>query len=133
MSGNRLLDELKEFRIIEIGRNTIFEDSKAIVFRTESQPAFNKNFELLADKLAANKIEGYQTYIISENQSQIDRLRDIFAEISPGAAFNALLLNRHSGFPDHALGISVFTDHQIFDRYHKFRIRDFSQEREHIH
>ncbi len=132
MSGNRLLDELKEFRIIEIGRNTIFEDSKAIVFRTESQPAFNKNFELLADKLAANKIEGYQTYIISENQSQIDRLRDIFAEISPGAAFNALLLNLHSGFTDHDLGISVFTDHQIFDRYHKFRIRGFFTRKESI-
>ncbi len=132
MSGNRILDELKNFRVIEIGRNTIFETSKAIAFRTESQPAFNKNFELLADKLASNKIEGYQTYIISESQSQIDRLRDIFAEISPGATFNALLLNLHSGYTDHDLGISVFTDHQIFDRYHKFRIRGYFTRKESI-
>ncbi|NMC36858.1 MAG: transcription-repair coupling factor [Bacteroidales bacterium] len=132
MSGNRLLDELKNFRVIEIGRNTIFETSQAIAFRTESQPAFNKNFELLADKLASNKIEGYQTYIISESQSQIARLRDIFAEISPGATFNALLLNLHSGYTDHDLGISVFTDHQIFDRYHKFRIRGYFTRKESI-
>lgn len=132
ISGSRLLDELNGFRIFEIGRNTISEKSQSIVFHTESQPAFNKNFELLADKLASNKIGGYQTYIISESQSQIDRLRDIFAEISPEAAFTALLLNLHLGYTDHDLGISVFTDHQIFDRYHKFRIRGYFTRKESI-
>ena len=76
--------------------------------------------------------EGYETYIISESESQIERLRDIFAEINPEVHFIPLLLNLHSGFTDHDLKISVFTDHQIFDRYHKFRIRGFFTKKESI-
>ena len=77
-------------------------------------------------------IEGYNTYIISESQSQIERLRDIFAEINPEVHFIPLLLNLHGGFTDHDLKISVYTDHQIFDRYHKFRIRGYFTRKESI-
>ncbi len=132
MSGHRLMDELGGFRSLELGKNTAFQKNSVFVFHTEPQPPFNKNFELLAGKLASNKNAGYQTFIVSESQSQIDRLKEIFAEIGPEASFNPLILNLHSGYTDHDLGISVFTDHQIFDRYHKFRIRGYFTRKESI-
>ena len=76
--------------------------------------------------------EDYNTYIVSESESQIERLRDIFAEINPEVKFLPLLLNLHAGFTDHDLKVSIFTDHQIFDRYHKFRIKGFFTKKESI-
>ena len=113
-------------------RYRVSEPDARFEFHTEPQPVFNKNFELLSEKLLSNNAEGYNTYIISESESQIERLRDIFAEINPETHFNSLLLNLHSGFTDHDLKISIFTDHQIFDRYHKFRIRGYFTKKESI-
>ena len=132
ITGNRFIDECEEFRIIEFGKRGAFPLQKLIEFRSELQPVFNKNFKLLTEKLISNKISGYRTFIISESQSQIDRLRDIFAEINPDVQFTPLLLNLHSGFTDNDLNISVYTDHQIFDRHHKFRIRGYFTRHESI-
>jgi transcription-repair coupling factor (superfamily II helicase) len=132
MTGSRFIEECAKFRIAEFGKRGIFEPAVRFEFRTEAQPVFNKNFELLSEKLVTNKVNGYTTYLVSESQSQIDRLKDIFSEINPEAEFTALLLNLHGGFTDHDLNISVFTDHQIFDRYHKFRIRGFFTRKESI-
>jgi len=132
MTGNHFLEHCKKFRMLEFGRQSMFEPEVRFEFRTEPQPVFNKNFELLSGKLLSNNADGYVTYIISESESQIERLRDIFAEINPETHFNPLLLNLHSGFTDHDLKISVYTDHQIFDRYHKFRIRGYFTRKESI-
>ena len=132
MTGSRFLEECARFRIAEFGKKGIFETGLQFEFHTEPQPVFNKNFELLTEKLVSNNLNGYNTIIISESQSQIDRLRDIFAEINPDVRFNPLLYNLHGGFTDHDLKISVYTDHQIFDRYHKFRIRGYFTRKESI-
>jgi len=132
MTGSRFMDECVKFRIAEFGKTGMFETDVNFTFHTEPQPVFNKNFELLSEKLVSNSLNGYRTYLISESQSQIDRLSDIFAEINPEVNFTALLLNLHCGFTDHELKISVFTDHQIFDRYHKFRIRGYFTKKESI-
>jgi transcription-repair coupling factor (superfamily II helicase) len=129
MTGNHFLEHCKKFRMLELGRQSMFEPEARFEFHTESQPVFNKNFELLSDKLLSNDADSYITYIISESESQIERLRDIFAEINPVAHFAPLLLNLHSGFTDHDLKIAVYTDHQIFDRYHK---RILYQKREYL-
>jgi transcription-repair coupling factor (superfamily II helicase) len=132
MSGTRFIDECSKFRTAEIGKNRMFSDESPFDFHTEPQPVFNKNFELLSEKLVSNKLSGYKTFIISESQSQIERLQDIFKEINPDVSFVPLLLNLHAGFTDHDLRISVYTDHQIFDRYHKFRIRGYFTRKESI-
>ncbi len=131
-TGNRFFDDSEKFRTVEFGKHGLFRADRIIGFRTEPQPVFNKNFEILSEKLLSNKIEGYQTFIISENQSQIDRLQDIFNEINPEVRFHPLLINLHGGFTDHDLKISVYTDHQIFDRYHKFRIKGYFTKKESI-
>jgi transcription-repair coupling factor (superfamily II helicase) len=132
MTGNQFIDHCTKFRIAEIGKRSMFEPESKFEFRTEPQPVFNKNFELLTEKLLSNNTEGYSTYIISESTSQIERLRDIFSEINPDVHFIPMLLNLHGGFTDHDLKFSVFTDHQIFDRYHKFRIRGYFTRKESI-
>jgi transcription-repair coupling factor (superfamily II helicase) len=132
MTGNQFLDYCRKFRMAEFGRQSINRPDVTFEFRTEAQPVFNKNFELLSGKLLLNDTEGYDTYIISESESQIERLRDIFAEISPNVHFTPALLNLHGGFTDHDLKISIFTDHQIFDRYHKFKIRGYFTKKESI-
>lgn len=132
MTGNRFLDECSKFRILEFGKYSRTEDIIRFKFHTDPQPVFNKNFELLSEKLLSNNADGYTTFIISESESQIERLRDIFAEINPRTHFISLLLNLHAGFTDHDQKISVYTDHQIFDRYHKFRIRGYFTKKESI-
>jgi transcription-repair coupling factor (superfamily II helicase) len=132
MTGNNFFEHCEKFRNIELGRQTLYTPEKTFTFRTEPQPAFNKNFELLSEKLLSNDNEGYTTYIISESQSQIDRLKEIFAEVNPNAHFKPLLINLHGGYTDHDLRLSVYTDHQIFDRYHKFRIKGYFTRKESI-
>jgi transcription-repair coupling factor (superfamily II helicase) len=132
MTGSRVLEECSKFRIAEFSKPAGDKADASFEFRTEPQPVFNKNFELLSEKLISNNLIGYNTFIVSESQSQIDRLREIFAEISPEVKFTPLLLNLHGGFTDHDLKVSVYTDHQIFDRYHKFRIRGYFTRKESI-
>lgn len=132
MTGSRFFEECSGFRTAEFGRSLFFRYEKLFSFRTEPQPAFNKNFELLAEKITLNSTEGYTTLIVSESQSQIERLKDIFSEIKPGLKFTPLLFNLHGGFTDHEIRISVYTDHQIFDRYHKFSIRGYFTRKESI-
>jgi transcription-repair coupling factor (superfamily II helicase) len=132
ITGSRLADELNRFRTVITGRKDDADYDRLIEFRTEPQPSFAKNFELLGKRLTDNKAEGLKSVIVSESQSQIDRLREIFAEICPTAEFDTILMNLHGGFTDSDLGVAVYTDHQIFDRYHKFRIKGYFTKKESI-
>jgi transcription-repair coupling factor (superfamily II helicase) len=132
ITGHHFIEDCAKFKVAEFGRQSIFTPDVKLEYHIEPQPSFNKNFELLSDKLLSNKAEGCSTFIVSESQSQIERLQDIFSEINPEASFTPLLMNMHGGFTDNDLKISVFTDHQIFDRYHKFRIRGYFTKKESI-
>jgi transcription-repair coupling factor (superfamily II helicase) len=132
ITGHHFIEDCGKFRIVEFGRQSLHTPVLKFEYHTEPQPSFNKNFELLSDKLLSNAAEEYSTYIVSESQSQIERLNDIFSEINPVAGFTPMLMNLHGGFTDNDLKISVYTDHQIFDRYHKFRIRGYFTKRESI-
>lgn len=132
LSGDMLLGKIGKFRQLYVGRQHETDCKDSIVFNTEPQPAFNKNFGLLGDRLRLNSETGYINIIVSENEAQIERLKDIFAEINPPAFFIPLLSNLHGGFTDHDLKISIFTDHQIFDRYHRYRIKGYFTRKESI-
>ena len=132
ITGHHFIEDCAKFKIAEFGRQHLFTPDLKFEYHVEPQPSFNKNFELLSDKLLSNTAEGFSTYIVSESQSQIERLQDIFSEINPEANFTPLFMNLHGGFTDNDLKISVYTDHQIFDRYHKFRIRGYFTKKESI-
>ncbi|MFN2335784.1 MAG: transcription-repair coupling factor [Bacteroidales bacterium] len=130
ITGRHLEELCSQHRQVFFGRGSHSERAVNIEFRTEPQPSFNKNFDLLTSKLVANAREGYSNFIISESEAQEERLKEIFAATDPQASFTPLLLNLHQGFTDHDLRIAVYTDHQIFDRYHKFRIKGFFTRRD---
>ena len=100
-----------------------------VPFHSKPQPSFNKNFDLLIRHLHEMKAAGYETYICSENPKQFDRLAAIFKELKADVAFLPVEIPIHEGFIDEDLKIEVLTDHQIFQRYHQYKIRQgFSRE-----
>ena len=116
-----VLLQLKRFCNIEFGSHHYFETDAEMKFNTAPQPVFNKNFELLAKDIASHAERGYTVALMSENKKQFDRLRNIFNGITPKVEFEAVSNIVHEGFIDHDLKLCLYTDHQIFDRYHKYR------------
>lgn len=94
-----------------------------IPFHAKPQPSFNKNFDLLIRHLHEMKAAGYETYICSENPKQFDRLSAIFKELKANVEFLPVEIPIHEGFIDEDLKIEVLTDHQIFQRYHQYKVR----------
>ena len=119
-----LRNDLDRSIMIEFGNPYLKNPRNSLLFNTISQPAFNRNFELLAEDILGKKGEGYSCYILSDSETQIERLRDIFVEINPQTDFQALNKTLHEGFIDHDLKLCIYTDHQIFERYHKYRIHN---------
>lgn len=124
IDGKNFADRLGPFRIIEFGQQVLFSPDKTLVFDTIPQPAFQKNFELLAEDLMLKQDAGYHIYILSENQKQIDRILSIFEDIHTEVRINPLLTTLHEGFIDHDARICLYTDHQIFDRYHRYQLQE---------
>ncbi len=95
-----------------------------VVFDTSPQPSFNRNFEMLADDIRWNSERGYRTFILSHNKAQIERLDNIFHQVGRRSVeFTAADLVLHEGFIDNQLKVCIYPDHQIFDRYQRYRIR----------
>ena len=123
-SRNGLLADLAGCRIFTLRDNLPERPAEASVkFSTAPQPKFNKNFEMLADDMIRNALRGYDTYSLSENKAQVERLENIFHQIGRGqAVVRSLSVTLHEGFVDNDLKLCLYTDHQIFDRYQRYRI-----------
>jgi transcription-repair coupling factor (superfamily II helicase) len=118
----QFLEVVSSLSIIEFGISTHFSGSQICQFETSPQPVFNKNFELLSQNLSESISKGYSIFILSENPKQTERLRDIFKSIGTQISFNSIQTSVHEGFIDNDLKLCIYTDHQIFERYHKYRI-----------
>ena len=123
-SRNSLVADLSGSRIFLLRDNLPERPAAATVkFATSPQPKFNKNFEMLADDMIRGALRGYDTYILSENKAQVERLENIFHQIGRGqAVVRPLSVTLHEGFVDNDLKLCLYTDHQIFDRYQRYRI-----------
>lgn len=123
-SRNGLLADMESQRMILLRDNLKERIADVVIpFSTSPQPKFNKNFEVLADDIADNTLKGYQTYILSESKAQLERLDNIFHQIGRAKiTFDSLPVTLHEGFVDNALKICLYTDHQIFDRYRRYKI-----------
>ena len=99
--------------------------TETITFNTTPQPAFNRNFEMLADDIRWNNERGYTTSILSHNKAQMERLNNIFHQIGrKEVSFRAEDVVLHEGFIDNDIKVCVYTDHNIFDRYQRYRLRN---------
>ena len=115
-----------EFRRIEFGNKPVGTPQATLKFETSMQPIFHKNFDLVSSSLTDFLQRGYKIFICSDSVKQTDRLRDIFKERGDKIEFTPVDRTMHEGFVDHTLKYCVFTDHQIFDRFHKYSLKSDS-------
>ena len=129
-------EDAATFRRIEYGMNAgktgVIATQKAkkydvLKFKITPQPLFHKNFDLLVDTFEDYILKGYKLYILADSDKQTQRLKDIFADMDSqkarSIAFEPVNRTLHEGFTDDALKLCFFTDHQIFDRYHKYNLK----------
>ncbi len=94
-----------------------------IDFNTKPQPAFNRQFDFLINDLKSHETAGYQIYIFAEQAKQLERLNAIFTDLNTEIQFTPIATGIHEGFIDEDLKVVCYTDHQIFQRYHKYRVK----------
>jgi len=126
--SEELLDCLKKRRTVEFGRSSQLKASENVEFHTKPQPIFSKNFNLLIDDIAERKEEGYRIIVFSESSKQLSRIQAILNDINHNDElhrdFETETIAIHGGFIDENLKVCCYTDHQIFERYHRFHLRD---------
>lgn len=120
----RFLRELEEFPLIEFGNQSHFSGEMILEWSTKPQPAFNKNFDLLIENLNQNTKDGISNLVFAENPKQIERFYNIFEDLKAEVEFTPIPVAIHNGFIDYDLKLACYTDHQIFDRYHKYKVKE---------
>lgn len=119
-----------DFSVIELDKSPVFKSEKVVQFHTQPQPSFNKQFDLLMNNLNDNYHNGIKNFLFSSNETQAKRFKEIFKDIDEDAAknvkdkYDTIVFPLFSGFIDEELQIACYTDHQIFERYHKFSIKN---------
>lgn len=119
-----LQQQFKKFGRIEFGSRYFFEPQKTFELKSSAQPSFNKNFELLASNLLEYQQQSFVNFIAAEQPKQAERLHGVFEEIHPELRFQTLEFSLRQGFVDPTLKIVCYTDHQIFERYHRYRSKE---------
>ncbi|GAK88509.1 transcription-repair coupling factor [Nonlabens ulvanivorans] len=111
--------QLVNYNLIELTTQ-----SGNIAYHTVPQPAFNKQFDLLVENLKENEENGYTSYLFCGTAQQAKRFKDIFDDMGAQVQYETVVMTLFKGFIDHDLKIACYTDHQIFDRYHKFKLKN---------
>ena len=123
MDGATFTAEALEFRRVEFGNKPTGIPQATLTFDVVAQPIFHKNFDLVSTTLVDYLKKGYGLYICTDSEKQARRLKDIFEERGDAITFTYVNKTLHEGFTDHLLKKCFFTDHQIFDRFHKYNLR----------
>jgi len=118
------MTKIESFAKLEFGHRFYFEPTTTIEFKSSPQPSFSKNFELLSADLFDHQAKGYTNFISSDQPKQWDRLQGIFEEIDSRIQFTPLAFALRQGFVDHVLNVVCYTDHQIFERFHRYRAKE---------
>ena len=119
-----------DFSIVELSSKPVFKTAKKFEFHIQPQPSFNKQFDLLLNNLNENQFNGYKNYLLCSNEAQAKRFHDIFETLDEANSenirkqYNTIVLPLYQGFIDDENQITCYTDHQIFERYHKFNIKN---------
>ena len=123
--SNEFEDQVSGRHVIHFGRSKPFNFSSLITIpsKTRPQPAFNRQFEILIRDLKSWAEKGFQLYLFAENPKQLERLNSIFDDLNAAITFNPVFVSIHEGFIDEDLKIVCYTDHQVFQRYHKYKVK----------
>lgn len=115
------LNDLEKHDVVEYGNRFFFKASEKFTFNSENQSSFDKNFELISKNLIENQQKEYKIIIASDSIRQIDRLTSIFEEIDLSLKFETLNISLRNGYIDHENKYVCYTDHQLFERFHKYK------------
>ena len=123
-------EQIQKFHFIEFGPSAVGHPpsalghpSSVITFNTKAQPTFNRNFDLLMKDLKDRESKQFAIYLFAENPRQLERLHTIFEDLHSSIHFHPIPISIHEGFIDEDLKIVCYTDHQIFQRYHKYKVK----------
>ena len=119
--GTDFVEAAKKFSVVEFGRQFYLKNATKVSWESQPQPSFNKNFDLLVANLGDNEKTGYLNLIVAENEKQIDRLHGIFQELDPTLQVQSMLLSLREGFVDKQAKLVCYTDHQLFERFHRYK------------
>lgn len=118
-----LADQLHDFAVVEFGKQFFYTAEEAIRFDISPQPSFNKDFSLLIHNLKKNESEKVENYIFTDSAKQAERLYSIFEDIDKSVHFTPIHLSLREGFLDRDQQLACYTDHQIFDRFYKYKTK----------
>ncbi len=130
LNQKSFLKKAVDFNVVELGSKAIFNTNKTFEFHILPQPSFNKQFDLLLNNLNDNHFNGIKNYLFCSNEAQAKRFHDIFQTLDEAnhesirKQYDTIKLPLFQGFIDEELQIACYTDHQIFERYHKFSIKN---------
>lgn len=116
-------DEILKFPVIEFSSKSFFGTDFSVKVNAEPQPSFNKNFDLLISNLKTNKQNNISNLLLCANEKQVSRFRDIFEDMEREVEYSSYEFSMHEGFVDYDNKLAVYTDHQIFERYHKYSLK----------
>ncbi|MDI1254617.1 MAG: transcription-repair coupling factor [Flavobacterium sp.] len=130
LNQSSFIKKALDFTIVETGSKPIFKTQKTFEYFILPQPSFNKQFDLLLNNLGENHFNGIKNYLFCSNDQQAKRFHDIFETLDEANSesirkqYETITLSLYQGFIDEENQIAVYTDHQIFERYHKFNIKN---------
>ena len=127
--GNEFREKILSHQRVELGANPSEQPASTVRFDCQSQPSFHKKFELVSSTLTEFIAHGYKLFILTDSEKQAERLKTIFEERGDQIPFTYVDHTIHGGFTDNTLRCCFFTDHQIFDRYHKYQLKSDSARR----
>lgn len=123
IDGSEFTAAALEFRRMEFGNKPTGQPDAQVMFHTAVQPIFHKNFDLVAQAFKEQLAKGFTIYICSDSVKQTDRIRAIFDDRGDPIRFSPVERTLHEGFSDDDMKMCVFTDHQLFDRFHKYNLK----------
>jgi transcription-repair coupling factor (superfamily II helicase) len=121
--GSDFSDLSQNFTRVEFGKQFYLPQSQVFLWNSQSQPSFNKNFDILVTHLAENEKGGQLNILTAENDKQIERLLGIFLALDPTLRVQSMLLGLREGFEDKQMKVVCYTDHQLFERFHRYKTR----------
>lgn len=116
-------DQLRDFQVTEFGKQFLLSPDSVISFEISPQPSFNKDFNLLIHNIGENEKLRINNYIFTDSPKQVERLYSIFADIDKTVTFTPVNTSLREGFIDRNIQMACYTDHQIFDRYYKYKLK----------
>ncbi|MAT52994.1 MAG: transcription-repair coupling factor [Saprospirales bacterium] len=127
LAPHELIEALGDFPTVNLGPEATdpipVKNESLLSFSGKPQPSFNKNFSLLIENLNSNTAKGFQNFIFTDNPKQIERFYAIFEDLEANVKFDPVIKAIHQGFIDEDLKIACYTDHQVFQRHHHYRLR----------